>query len=101
MFQPISQLANNAVEYWSFALSGIKAVDIDRKLVIKGTRGRAKYAPKWTIWKMSEVQPKALDYDAGRVQFRAWSIEEAVQRVNSDTRLINRINTTFGEDNHE
>ena|SRR3972149_8541884 len=97
MFKSIPETGMDVNEYIAYSLRYIDAIDLDRGLAITSTNGRTKYAPKWTIMK---VIGNRLDYESeGRVKFRAWTLNEAIELANADKRLINRINKAFGGSN--
>lgn len=74
-------------------LNGIEAIDQDRQLCLKTTNGRTSGARRWFVHRMTDKCK--VDWDAGKVVFRAWNLQEAIDKVNTDTRTVNRIMATF------
>lgn len=91
MFKQPEEVSQDVGQRLTWMLKGIEAIDIDRKLVLSATRGNAKNGhEKWFIYPMTENGTK--DYNANPVKFRAWNLHEAIEKANTDIRLINRIN---------
>jgi hypothetical protein len=71
---------------------GINAIDLERGLCLYTTNGRTRNARRWFVRRF-DVNDKqhAIQYNDGRVSFRAWNLQEALERLN-EKRILNRIN---------
>jgi hypothetical protein len=86
-FRSISQL--DTADAVKFMICDYYAVDTERQLCLWTTSGRTRNARRWFVSKYL-VPSGRRDWDAGKVMFRAWTFNEAMQRL-SETRIAKRI----------
>lgn len=80
---------------FGFFVCGYDAVDEKRQLALRTTAGRMRNARKWFVVRYL-LPSKRTDYSAGHVMFRAWTLEEAMQRLNEPC-IQAKIREKFGE----
>lgn len=93
-FISISELSD--IDYLSCRLCGIYAVDTERHLCLTTTDGRTRNARRWFVQKMEADRYKP-NWTAGRVTFRAWTLKEALETLESK-RVQNRIGKQWAAD---
>lgn len=95
-FKPISEL--ELYDYLKFALSGAEAIDTDRQLTLSTTAGRTRNARKWFVRRYA-LPSGRTDWEAGQIMFRAWTLKEALERLD-EPRIKKRVDTKFGVLSH-
>lgn len=94
-FKPLTEVVNKDAVI-TFLFCGYDAVDTERQLALSTTNGRTRNARRWFVNRY-DLPSGRTDWKAGKVTFRAWTLAEAIEQVNSSTRLQNRIAKVFGE----
>lgn len=64
----------------AFMIWGYVAVDMERRLVLSTTDGRTRNARRWFVHTMNADY--TTNRNVGRVNFRAWTRSEAIERLN-------------------
>ena len=88
MFQELSELSQT--DGIKFLFHSYYVVDTEHQLALSTTNGRCKNARRWFVHRYTMPNGRA-DWKAGKVTFRAWSLDEALQRLN-EPRIQKRIN---------
>lgn len=94
MFQQLIHAANGDIgQMLTWQLNYFDAIDTDNQLCLSTTNGRTRGARKWSVHRILQdgTRRGKKDHDSGCVCFRAWDLIEAIEKSNTDTRLVNRI----------
>lgn len=96
MFVLPKDAARDTDERIHFLFTDICAIDTERNLALTTTYGRTRNARRWFVEPLipGTLKKDRSDYDR-RVVFRAWTLEEAMEKANTDTRTVNRIAKVF------
>lgn len=88
-FQRITDVTRDMGDFLDYLLSGYEAIDKEHNLVLETTNGRTRNARRWFVRRIDPVTHRR-DFDSGRVCFRAWTLNEALERL-SEPRIAKRI----------
>jgi hypothetical protein len=89
MFKRIEDATDSTTQAIAWMIKGIEAVYTDKRLAMYTTNGRVRGAREWFIRRMATID--RLDYESERIGFRAWDLTEAIEKANTNTRLMQRI----------
>lgn len=93
-WQHINELTSKDALF--YVICGIDAVDIEKRLCLSTTNGRTRNARRWFVHQLDEMGRK--DWDAGKITFRAWTLNEALLRLN-EPGIQKRIEKRFNHAN--
>lgn len=88
-FKRLTELELDLGDLLTCQLHGFVALDTERHLVVETTNGRTRNARRWFVRKYNP-ETFGRDFDSGKITFRAWTLSEALERIN-EPRIANKI----------